>query len=142
MRAAAMDLLLALSVASLIFLLYSAIPVERTLINNNQVYVSPDKPLKYEIVDFGGKIQVTTKNAKAVKIKLDGKRINSGEWVSTGYAGRHNLTIESNKTVSFTLYVKCRGVDTSLFLYFGATALVSGTMWYLMAGRRVMRTGS
>jgi len=132
MRAVAMDLLLALSVASLIFLLYSAIPTERALINNNQVYVSPEKPLKYDIVDFGGKIQVTTKNAKAVKIKLDGKEIKSGEWISIGYIGRHNLTIESEKDTSFVLSVKSCGPNIPLCFYFSAITVVTGAMWYLI----------
>lgn len=125
------SVLIALSIASIIFLGMSLNAQPVTLHDGNS-YLNSHREVHMKIVEFGGelkvnfKITVGGKNAsKNITIYLDGKKIPSNRWISTGYIGVHTLVINSTKEVNMDLYVYSKGESIFIPLSFGIVAALS-----------------
>ncbi len=129
-------LCLSLLIASIIFLSFSLYPGEHELMENKDIYVTPDSPYIIKFADFGGLIKLSIVENKTVTITLDGKMISPDKWVSTKYIGIHKLVISSSQNLNSQITILTKGSSIQIQISFAVFSTLCFIYYYFYVRKR------
>jgi len=102
-----------------------------------QVYIDPKHPVRIHVIDYSGELMVDIlimgeqENASSINnisVYLDGKKIDTDRWISTGYIGIHTIIIKSTKKLALDVLVLHKGRTLRIPLSFGIITALSGAI--------------